>query len=288
MPENGSNGSAGLGNTVTRPASKKRYSFTLNNYTNEEKEDLLNFGSNKCKIYIFGYEVGIEGTPHIQGYIHLFKKDRFTSLKKNYLGFKRAHIEVSKGDDLSNINYCSKNGVFDTNYDMEIPLVLIQNLRPWQESLKNMLLSEPDNRGIIWIFDPDTNNGKTSFMKYMVYHFKCPFSYGGKNNDVINLIFNNQKYFKNKKNPMMFFNFTKQVDVDFINYSTFEAIKDGCISNNKFETGCFIMNTPHVVILCNTLPNTSKMGDFRFLIYTIDDNKLSPYDVSNKKRKYGI
>lgn len=85
----------------------RNYSFTLNNYTNEEYETLAKI---KCKYIIIGKEVGENGTPHIQGFIIFNNAKSFNATKKQ-LG-SRAHIEPSKGTPYSNFVYCSKDGDF--------------------------------------------------------------------------------------------------------------------------------------------------------------------------------
>lgn len=85
----------------------RNYCYTLNNYTDEEKENLWAI---ECRYHIQGFECGASGTPHIQGYI-CFKNARTFSSVKNTLG-GRAHIEVAQGDSLQNREYCSKEGDF--------------------------------------------------------------------------------------------------------------------------------------------------------------------------------
>lgn len=79
--------------------------FTLNNWTPAEYEAILEHGRNKCKFMVVGKEVGTNGTPHLQGYVNLVKRTRFTALKKF---LPRAHFEVAKGTDEQNLTYCTK------------------------------------------------------------------------------------------------------------------------------------------------------------------------------------
>lgn len=81
--------------------------FTLNNYTEEEYEQLVNY--NGYNYLVIGREIGKEGTPHLQGYIQLKKKMRLTGVKKIN---NRAHWEISKGTPEENKKYCSKDGNF--------------------------------------------------------------------------------------------------------------------------------------------------------------------------------
>lgn len=83
----------------------RNYSYTLNNYTNEEYETILKL---KCKYNIIGKEVGKNGTPHLQGFI-IFNNAKSFNATKKLLG-SRAHIEASEGTPYSNFRYCSKDG----------------------------------------------------------------------------------------------------------------------------------------------------------------------------------
>jgi len=57
---------------------------------------------------IYGYEVGLEHTQHLQGYFQLKVKCRITGLlKKGLLG---CHLSVARGSADDNIKYCSKEG----------------------------------------------------------------------------------------------------------------------------------------------------------------------------------
>lgn len=91
---------------TTRPkrVQLRRFTFTLNNWTDEEYKQVTEFN---CKWMIVGKEKGKEGTPHLQGAVVIGRAMDFATLKRNP-GFRRAHIEPMKGSVDQNINYCSK------------------------------------------------------------------------------------------------------------------------------------------------------------------------------------
>lgn len=84
----------------------KSYSFTINNHTYKDLSQLL---ESSFKYLIFGFEIGKDNTPHIQGYIQYYNQKHFSSVKKD---MPRAHIEISKGTSQQNIDYCSKDGEY--------------------------------------------------------------------------------------------------------------------------------------------------------------------------------
>jgi Putative viral replication protein. len=88
----------------------KRWCFTLNNWTEAERDHLRTvLGSDEVKYAIFGYEEGEEEhTPHLQGYVYFQSNQRFHAVK-NKLG-QRCHIRLARGTTTENYNYCSKEG----------------------------------------------------------------------------------------------------------------------------------------------------------------------------------
>jgi hypothetical protein len=74
-------------------------------------EDLIGFITKlKAEYFCFGFEIGKEGTPHIQGYLQ-YKK---TSVAGKFLKkiFPRAHLEPAQADYYDNQVYASKDGEF--------------------------------------------------------------------------------------------------------------------------------------------------------------------------------
>lgn len=82
----------------------RKWCFTLNNWTEEEFENLLKTDSDYI---IIGKEVGEQLTPHLQGFLY-FKNKKTLKQCKAING--RAHWEIAKGSVDQNVTYCSKEG----------------------------------------------------------------------------------------------------------------------------------------------------------------------------------
>lgn len=94
---------------IKRDNPKTRWCFTLNNYDDESIQLLqTQLTADNCTYAVVGKEVGESGTPHLQGYVHLKKKIRFSSIKT--LLPNGCHIEAARGTDQQNETYCSKDG----------------------------------------------------------------------------------------------------------------------------------------------------------------------------------
>jgi len=287
MPKSGEMVKKGFGgNTIpqTLPnddinikSKKNRWCFTFNNYTEDDYGEVVKVVKDLCKQYIIGREVGEEkNTPHLQGFIILKVAVRFTALKK--LFNNTIHWEIAKGNNDSQYIYCSKEGNFIVSEGWEAPIKklekcnikVIDNLRPFQNELKDYLLNTEAEGKIIWIYDEEGQMGKTEFIKYMFKNFKIPFSYGGKCSDIINLVFNNRDYFECTEKPAICYNFGRETKNNEISYKSMEQVADGCISNTKFEAGCFICNKVNVCVMANCLPLKGKLTQSRWIIKTID------------------
>lgn len=90
----------------------QRFCFTLNNYTQVEYDNIRAAFDNSVVYAIVGKEIGELGTPHLQGYANLGRKNRksFKAIKE--IVGQRAHIEAAKGTDKDSQVYCSKGGDF--------------------------------------------------------------------------------------------------------------------------------------------------------------------------------
>lgn len=86
----------------------RNWCFTWNNpYPDERVENFEVELQKKCKYYIFGYEVGKNGTPHIQGYVDFPNAVRMSTLKKLE---DKIHWEKRGGTWKQATDYCKKDG----------------------------------------------------------------------------------------------------------------------------------------------------------------------------------
>lgn len=93
--------------------SNRNWVFTLNNYTEEELQQIQQFAVSKdCNYLIYGIEKGDAGTPHLQGYFEYSKKSRLTGIRQCSTGFSRAHLEPRRGTAAQASEYCKKDGNF--------------------------------------------------------------------------------------------------------------------------------------------------------------------------------
>ena len=87
--------------------------FTLNNYT---EKDCLLLGTLPpgMKYLYYGYELGkLNKTPHLQGWFYFTSNKTFSACKKYFkklLGHSRIHLDIKRGSDERNLQYCSKEG----------------------------------------------------------------------------------------------------------------------------------------------------------------------------------
>jgi len=85
----------------------KRWTFTLNNYTELHCGRLESAFTEKLVSYVlYAKEIGASGTPHLQGYLEVPKKKTLNGLKKMLA--LPMHLSISKGSAEENLVYCSK------------------------------------------------------------------------------------------------------------------------------------------------------------------------------------
>lgn len=235
-----------------------KFDFVLNNYSDDDVSHIRSVLKEYAKKYIIGFEVGEQGTPHLQCYVSLIKKTRFDTLNK-LLG-NRCSIRKCRNEEAL-IEYCKKDNKFES-YGFAKPIKIISNLYQWQKDIENIFLEEPDDRIIYWFWEATGNIGKSAFVKYMVVTHKVLFTNGGKHNDLINLVFNNDM---DKCNCVIWD--LPRASEGNISYATLECVKNGMVCNTKYETGTKIFNPPHIFIFANYPPsNTEKLSEDRWVI----------------------
>lgn len=92
---------------VAVPQRSRRWVFTLNNWTEEEQEELRAWDT--VKYIMWGREVGANGTPHLQG-LFIGPAMRLHEIKGRGGPFARMHLEIMRGSFHSAATYCKKDG----------------------------------------------------------------------------------------------------------------------------------------------------------------------------------
>lgn len=94
--------------TGTGGTRSRNWAFTINNYS---ELDIIGVKELPNTTYVcFGKEVGLEGTPHLQGFVSFSNAKTFRTVKK-LLG-STAHVEMATKPPLANRRYCMKQGDF--------------------------------------------------------------------------------------------------------------------------------------------------------------------------------
>jgi hypothetical protein len=100
------------------PPKAKNWCFTLNNYTNDDKERIAKLWegvastepTTTIKYLVYGEEVGEQGTPHLQGYVSFVARRTLNQLKS--IISPTAHFQIAKGSPAQNRTYCTKDGAY--------------------------------------------------------------------------------------------------------------------------------------------------------------------------------
>lgn len=262
------------GGVILKPAVKsqstqyKYWFFTYNNYKVETIETIETVFSAECQWYVFQEEMGENKTPHLQGTLCLYKKQRLSELKRIDPAI---HWEATKSVKAS-IEYCTKYAtrigrIYSKGIQVPEELDLIEPYG-WQKQIMDIIETKPDKRTIHWFWEPLGNVGKTTLCKYLVAK-KDALMLTGKSNDMYHSLSKNP----NKRKIIL-------IDVprstqDYINYGAIEQIKNGLVFSGKYDSIQLVFNCPHVFVFANETPDVLKMSTDRWNIIEIKVEGMS-------------
>lgn len=252
----------------------RNWFITCNNWTQETHNKLLNLKN--CK-YMFQHEVGKEGTPHINGVLMFVNQRKWKSLR-NTIGeyWYKPALNVN-----ACINYCSKvatrvSETYFTNIDKYIKEDLEdwyedELAKPWQKEILNIIETKPDRRKIHWYWSNKGEIGKTTMVRHILIKHADKATYvAGEYKNIMFAVCALKKFPK-----IIMWNLPRSVKN--ISYRAVESIKDGILFNEKYESGCKVVNPPHIIIFANWRPCEDDIEDEeylskdRWIITNVDD-----------------
>lgn len=269
---------AGNTKAVCKRRRSRKYTFTLNNYTENEYNDILNFVSQNLYQYVIGKEVGENLTPHLQGYIEHKNQIDFNLIKKV---MPRAHLECARGSTKQNYKYCTKDSDFVTNIiipptpEEEYNEYMKEEYKdvewkPWQQAVIDLINTTPSKRIVYWLWEEQGNEGKTFLAKYLDWKYDAIIA-NGKQADVFNQY---REYLKTKQPKLAIIDIPRSHEL-YVCYSTLEKIKDGLCYSGKYEGGKLRIIPHHLLIFANFEPPQEMLSLDRWRIINItDDSQL--------------
>ncbi len=136
-------------------------------------------------------------------------------------------------------------------------------LRPWQQSLNDLLEEEPDRRTIIFVVDEIGNSGKSWFADW--YQQKtgetCQVLTPGKRADMA--------YMLPMQLRVLFLDAPRAKQSEFIQYDFLEDLKNGRVFSPKYESVMKTYEPMHIVVCMNEEPDRTKLSSDRYKVINI-------------------
>lgn len=288
----------------------RRWCFTLNNY-NEVDEERIKSDEvhSKLKYLIYGREVGISLTPHLQGFLITKQPMRMTAVKA-LLGNDTIHLESAAGRDEQAIEYCRKDGdiyeygvhshsgqrtdldifkasVKDGNRCMKFirehhseivakyPNFVKEYVRDNIE--KPIIVCHPFRKWQAWLnakLNRDPNDREVIFIVDKVGNSgKTWFAkwYVSRHDHSQYICPGRRQDVAHliESNRVYFMDCARSMS-EFIPYHLIEEIKNGMVFSSKYQSHINELRTNHIVVLTNEYPSMTKLSADRYKIKVIN------------------
>ena len=192
----------------------------------------------------------------------------FLGSYKDLIQSKRTWAEVINDDYLVDIvkkylNWAKE--VFEyrpkENFSADI------KLRPWQEKVIDELSNQND-REIMWIYDPQGGNGKSTLTNYLIDMKEAFFFNGGRSCDIAHA-------YSKQLSEIVVVDLPKSHNEDFKTpYKIMECFKDGRLTSSKYNSKTLRFKKCKVVVFSNERPDKSRLIADRWNIYKLTHGTL--------------
>ncbi|QJQ82544.1 replication initiator protein [Pea necrotic yellow dwarf alphasatellite 5] len=276
----------------------RRYCFTLNYKSIVERETFISlFSQDEINYFVCGDETApATGQKHLQGFVSFKKLIRLGGLKKKF--GSRVHWEIARGSDSQNRDYCMKENLIselgvpviagsnkrktmekyledpeemrlkdpDTALRCKAKILREEfirdktqiSLRPWQIELHKMILSEPDDRTIIWVYGAEGGEGKSTFAKELI-KYGWFYTSGGKTQDILYM------YSQDPERNIAFD--VPRCSSDMMNFQVMEMMKNRVFASTKYRpVDLCVRKKVHLIVFANVAPDPTKISEDRIVI----------------------
>lgn len=165
-----------------------------------------------------------------------------------------------------------------TTYDWE-DLQCMQTPFPFQQSIMELVSSEPDDRTINWVFNGPGCAGKSKLMKYLRMKDEFDFArvpMGTATQIKTSVIEKGRHKIYMVDLPRVRGSDERQQEI----FSALEEIKNGWVESAMYgKVQELLMRPPHIWVFSNELPNRSFASADRWIVWTIDEeSRLVRYE----------
>lgn len=255
------------------------YDFTL--FDDTSVQNIRKVLTDLCKKYTFQLEKGEKkGTLHYQGRFSLKIKKRkteiITMLRK--LGWQDFRLSITSTENRDNTFYVIKSetkveGPY-SDTDLYVPLDVrnIKTLKPWQDSILNML-KEYNERIVDVIFDETGNIGKTTLIRYMMIYEDAemlPFC-----NDYKDIM--RMSYDVGPK-KIYLIDMPRAINKEklFQFFAGIETLKSGYQYDDRYKFTRRLFDRPRICVFTNVYPDMKMLSKDMWKLWTIQNDQLIP------------
>lgn len=288
-----------------------RVCFTVNNYEVDYADRIIEYiDKNEASIQymVLGEEIGANGTPHIQGFIHLKKPPKECGVKfwREELPYGHStHFSTARGTDEQNTKYCTKEGPFlQFGKEAEPECQWRKLIETAKRSLEDCMSIDPEifvkHYHQLKAIHDDYNQPKMmaqlqelrDWQKNVVQKLQSQKDReilfvvdieGGKGKSALakHLMteyktwacqggkINDLMYAYDTEAEYVIFDMARCNNPDYYPWNFMENLKNGWFTSTKYKGGMKMFNAPKIVVFMNEDPPRNKLSSDRYNVYFI-------------------